>query len=91
MREIFAILHNATTCHARMAAAARRNRCGSGCKPMRGTGLTPGQCQNAKAIIELAFADDTSKVERIRELFKADKDGRVRIMPEGVTGTCGSC
>ena len=45
------------------------------------TGLTPGQCQNAKAIIEFAFADDTSKVERIRELIKADKEGCVVVLP----------
>ena len=45
------------------------------------TGLTPEQCENAKAIIESAFSDDTSKAERIRELLKADKDGRVLILP----------
>nr|DAM74776.1 MAG TPA: hypothetical protein [Caudoviricetes sp.] len=45
------------------------------------TGLTPEQCENAKAIIEYAFRDDTSKAERIRELLKADKDGRILILP----------
>lgn len=45
------------------------------------TGLTPEQCENAKVIIESAFSDDTSKAERIRELLKADKDGRVVILP----------
>lgn len=45
------------------------------------TGLTPEQCENAKAIIEAAFSDDTSKAERIRELLKADKDGRVVVLP----------
>ena len=45
------------------------------------TGLTPEQCENAKAIIESAFSDDTSKAERIRELLKADKDGRVVVLP----------
>lgn len=50
-------------------------------KAYEATGLTPGQCQNAKTIIELAFADDTSKAERIRELFKADKEGRVVVLP----------
>lgn len=44
------------------------------------TGLTPEQCENAKTIIESAFSDDTSKVERIRELVKADRDGRL-VMP----------
>ncbi len=37
------------------------------------TELTPEQCANAKAIVESAFNDDTSKAERIRELLKADK------------------
>lgn len=45
------------------------------------TGLTPEQCENAKTIIESAFSDDTSKVERIRELLKADKDGRLVMLP----------
>mgnify|MGYP003367636834 CR=1 FL=1 len=44
------------------------------------TGLTPEQCENAKVIIEVAFSDDTSKAERIRELLKADKDGRQFIV-----------
>ena len=47
----------------------------------KNTGLTPEQCENAKAIIEAAFSDDTSKAERIRELLKADKDGRVVVLP----------
>ncbi len=45
------------------------------------TGLTPEQCESAKVIIEAAFSDDTSKAERIRELLKADKDGRVVVLP----------
>lgn len=45
------------------------------------TGLTPEQCENAKVIIESAFSDDTSKEERIRELLKADKAGRVVVLP----------
>lgn len=47
----------------------------------KNTGLTPEQCENAKVIIEAAFSDDTSKAERIRELLKADKDGRVVVLP----------
>lgn len=47
----------------------------------KNTGLTPEQCENAKAIIEAAFSDDTAKAERIRELLKADKDGRVAVLP----------
>lgn len=45
------------------------------------TGLTPEQCENAKTIIESAFSDDTSKAERIRALLKADRDGRVVVLP----------
>lgn len=39
--------------------------------------LTPEQCENAKVIIESAFSDDTSKAERIRQLLKADQEGRL--------------
>ena len=45
------------------------------------TGLTPEQCENVKIIIESAFSDDTSKAERIRELLKADKEGRLVVLP----------
>ena len=44
------------------------------------TGLMPEQVANAKAIIESAFADDTSKAERIRKLLAADKEDRVMIL-----------
>lgn len=47
----------------------------------KNTGLTPEQCENAKVIIESAFSDDTSKAERIRELLKADKGGRLAVLP----------
>lgn len=46
-----------------------------------GTGMTPEQAANAKTIIESAFADDTSKAERIRKLVAADDEGRVLILP----------
>ena len=45
------------------------------------TGMEPEQCENAKVIIESAFSDDTSKAERIRELLKADKEGRLVVLP----------
>ena len=45
------------------------------------TGMTPDQVVNAKTIIESAFADDTSKAERIRKLVAADDEGRVLILP----------
>ena len=50
-------------------------------KAYEDTGLEPEQCKNAKVIIESAFSDDTSKAERIRELLKADKDGRLVVLP----------
>lgn len=45
------------------------------------TGLTPEQVVNAKTIIESAFAEDTQKAERIRELLAADSEGRVTVLP----------
>ena len=45
------------------------------------TEMEPEQCENAKIIIESSFSDDTSKSERIRELLKADKDGRLVVLP----------
>jgi hypothetical protein len=43
--------------------------------------MTPGQAANAKTIIESAFAEDTSKAERIRKLLAADEEGRCIILP----------
>ena len=56
-------------------------------KDYEDTGLTPEQCENAKCIIEAAFSDDTSKEERIRELLKADKEGRLVVLPCKVGST----
>ena len=42
---------------------------------------TPENAEWAKETIEMAFSDDTSEVERLRELYKADKDGRVVVLP----------
>ena len=56
----------------------RRNR--EDLRAYENTRLTPEQCENAKAIIEAAFSDDTAKAERIRELLKADKDGRLVVL-----------
>lgn len=53
------------------------------------TGLMPEQVVNAKTIIESAFADDTSKAERIRKLLAADKEDRVMILPCKVYETDG--
>lgn len=60
------------------------------------TKLTPEQCENAKVIIESAFSDDTSKAERIRQLLKADQEGRLAVNgkwihhDDGVV-TCSEC
>lgn len=42
---------------------------------------TPEKATWAKKTIEMAFSDDTSAVERLRELYKADKDGRLVVLP----------
>ena len=55
-----------------------------------GTGMTPEQVVNAKTIIESAFADDTSKAERIRKLLAADKEGLCIILPCKVYETDGA-
>ena len=50
-------------------------------KEYEDTGLAPEQASTAKALIDAISAKDTSKIERIRELMKADKDGRVVVLP----------
>lgn len=45
------------------------------------TGLTLEQCENENVIIESAFSDDTKNAERIRQLLKADRDGRLVVLP----------
>lgn len=42
---------------------------------------TPEKATWAKQTIEMAFSDDPSEVERLRELYKADKDGRLVVLP----------
>lgn len=42
---------------------------------------TPEKATWAKQTIEMAFSDDPSEVERLRELYKADKEGRVVVLP----------
>lgn len=48
---------------------------------------TPEKATWAKQTIEMAFSDDPSEVERLRELYKADKDGRLVVLPCKVGGT----
>ena len=64
----------------RIAQSAFRQRCVERLANYEDTGLEPEQCENAKIIIESAFGDDTSKAERIRELLKADREGRLIIV-----------
>lgn len=45
------------------------------------TGLEPEQVVWLKEIMDAAFAEDTSKIERLRELAQADKEGRCEIAP----------
>lgn len=59
-----------------------RNMCKDRLAAYEETGLTPEQCENAKAIIEYAFSADTSKAERIRELLKADNMDAVKFIEE---------
>ena len=47
------------------------------------TGLTPEKCEFAKILVYAAFNDDISKAERIFELLKADKEGRLVVLTEG--------
>ena len=42
---------------------------------------TPGKAAWAKKTIDMAFSDDTSEVERLRELAEADKAGRCVVLP----------
>ena len=65
----------------RVEKSAYRQTCVERLATYEDTGLTPEQCENAKVIIEVAFSDDTSKAERIRELLKADRDGRLVVLP----------
>lgn len=66
----------------RIAQSAFRQRCVEQLADYEDTGLEPEQCENAKIIIESAFGDDTSKAERIRELLKADREGRLIIVDD---------
>lgn len=55
-----------------------------------------GECRGMDDIID-RLADiedilgDTYDLDRLRELVKADRDGRIKIIPEYVGKACGSC
>lgn len=64
----------------RVAQSAFRQLCVERLAEYEDSKLSPEQAVTAKLIIEAAFADDTNKAERIRELLKADKEGRLIIL-----------
>lgn len=45
------------------------------------TCLEPWQADAAKGIVEMAFEDKPERAERIRDLMRADKEGRVVVLP----------
>lgn len=53
------------------------------------------ECPIAKAFDRLAAIEnilgDSYNIDRLRELVEADKDGRIKILPEACNYTCGSC
>lgn len=38
-----------------------------------------------------AFLGNKYDIDRLRELVQADREGRIKILPEGDQGTCGTC
>ena len=54
------------------------------------TGLSPEKVSWMKEVIEAAFDNDTSRIERAHNLHVADKEGRVVVLPckEGTTVYC---
>lgn len=64
----------------RIAQSAFRQMCVEQLAKYEDSVLSPEQVMTAKLIIEAAFANDTHKAERIRELLKADEEGRLIIL-----------
>ena len=50
-------------------------------KAYEDTGLSPEKVSWMKEVIEAAFDNDTSRIERAHNLHVADKEGRVTILP----------
>lgn len=50
-------------------------------KPYEDLGLEPWQADAAKSIVEMAFEDKPERAERILDLMRADRDGRVVVLP----------
>lgn len=53
--------------------------------------LSPEQVMTNKLIIEAIFIDGTLKAERIRELLKADEEGRLVMLPSNKALTNADC
>lgn len=77
----------------RVAQSAFRQLCVERLAEYEDSKLSPEQTVTAKLIIEAAFADDTNKAERIRELLKADREGRLIILDNTPrqTNPCDTC
>ena len=50
-------------------------------KAYEDTGLSPEKVSWMKEVVEAAFENDTSRIERAHNLHVADKEGRVTILP----------
>ena len=50
-------------------------------KQYEDTGLSPEKVSWMKEVIEVAFDNDTSRIERAHNLHVADKEGRVIVLP----------
>ena len=59
-------------------------------KQYEDTGLSPEKVSWMKEVVEAAFDNDTSRIERAHNLHVADKEGRVIVLPckEGTTVYC---
>ena len=77
----------------RVAQSAFRQLCVERLAEYEDSKLSPKQVTTAKLIIEAAFADDTTKAERIRELLKADREGRLIILNDAPrqVSPCDTC
>ena len=50
-------------------------------KAYEDTGLSPEKVSWMKEVVEAAFDNDTSRIERAHNLHVADKEGRVIVLP----------
>lgn len=56
-------------------------------KAYEDTGLSPEKVSWMKEVVEAAFDNDTSRIERAHNLHVADKEGRVVVLPRKVGDT----